>query len=604
MLPVERYLLLFQRFAGPQGVPTQSEVSLEELADALFCTSRNVKIILRRLEDEGWIHWQAGRGRGNRSKMTFLTDRETLLLERSEQLAQKGEYKQAFELLQSYGEGTRAKERFLEWLNSHFGYRTEQLDGNKESDTLRLPVYRPILYLDPAETFYAFDAHMVRQLFDQLVQFDPEAGKIIPALAHAWDSNEEATLWTFYLRKGVYFHHGRELTADDVVFTFERLRNNKTNSWILRSLLRIEAAGPRKVRMYLSKPNRIFLRYLCSASLSILPEELVRHNEAEFWRNPVGTGPFRILEWKESRFVMEANRFYYKGRAHLDKVVIVVMPEDTAPVQVTMRKQLLIDHDRRDMSVEQDWNMIEKISQGCTLLTWNLGKEGPQHSPAFRKAINYIIDRSSMIRELGEDRVYPAQGFLPNDESPYWQDAFDPEAAKQLLQEAGYDGTPIKLHTYNKYALDAQWVVQRCAEFGIRVELHVTDWLSIRNPQFIRDADCILYCVILAEDEVCLLETYEQDGSFVKEHLDPGLRQWIGEQIDWALACGTAADRWKRFGEIETRLREETQIMFLVHKKFNMYFHPTLKGVGVNSHGWIDFKDIWLENGGEKTDNS
>ncbi|MDB4868951.1 MAG: transporter substrate-binding protein [Cohnella sp.] len=593
----ERYLDLYQRFGSGDGIGAPIEVSLDELAETLYCTTRNVKLVLRRMEEDGWIHWEPGRGRGNRSRLIFRSERDSLLFDVSRKMAQRGDYKQAFELIHSHGKGSSVKERFTEWLDLHFGYRTETPDGKREVDILRLPVHTPIVTLDPAEVYYAFDAHILRELYDRLVQYDPSTGRVVPALAHNWESNPEATVWQFHLRKGVLFHHGRELTADDVIFTLNRMRTGKAHSWMLRTLVSVEAIGKRTVRIELNKPNRIFHRFMSSAAVSILPRELVQRDEERFFKSPVGTGPFCVTEWNEDRFVMAAHTGYYQGRAHLDGVIIAFMPEDHGDSSRKCWEKLMFDHDHQDMKPEEEWDTVETMCKGCTLLTWNMGKDGPQQSPLFRKAIDLLIDRNAMIRELGGDRMYAARGFRPDDETPNRTIHSDAERAKALLQEAGYDGAPVTIYAKGVHEADANWIRKRCAEYGIAVNVRSSDWTDIWQKDFIREGDGILYGLVFAEDDVCEIETYEQAGSFLREHLEPDFREWAAGKIDEALAAHTTDERRKKLEQIETRIREEAHVLFLIHKKTNTTYQPGIKGVTTNQLGWIDFKTVWVQNG-------
>lgn len=593
----ERYLILLNKFDDNEKVGLTVEVSMDELASDFYCSTRNVKIIIRKLVEEGLIHWQAGRGRGNLSKLTFLAEKEPLLMGWAQQMSFRGEYKQAFELLQTYSKSLALKERFVHWLNSHFGYEAEKSTGSTIVDTFRLPVYRSNIMLDPSQVYYCFDSHVIRQLFDRLVSYDSTMNHYIPCLAHAWEVNEDATEWIFYLRKGIRFHHGRELTSDDVQFTMERMRGDKPHSWMVRNLKLVECLGPRTVKVILAKPNHIFLRYLCSAAMSIVPKDLILQDEAQFWKHPFGTGPFQLLQWTKDRFELAANPAYYSGRAHLDRVVLAFLPEDTASLSNPADwQQLLSDHNQWESKSESDWKTIEALCKGCTLMTWNLGKDGPQQSISFRQAFDLLIDRKEMIRHLGEDRVYPARGFRPTEQTPHLEDRLNIEAAKHLLQQSGYDGRPITISTYGSHDADANWIQRRCAQFGIKVNIRLETKESIRDPEAMKSTDGIVYAVVFAEDEVCEIENYEQQGNFLKEHLHPEMLEWVEHQTNLALAAEKPAIRRELLNGIECRLRDEAFVIFLLHKKLDTHVHSTVKGVGLNSLGWIDFKDIWLEN--------
>jgi len=592
----DKYLMLLSKFGDKTEKGSTIPVSTDELALLWFCSTRNAKIIIHKLVEEGLIDWQSGRGRGNVSRLTFLAEKEPLLMEWAQQMARKGDYKQAFELLQANSEGTAVTDRFVHWLNEHFGYQTEKLSDYDCSDTLRFPVFCPIVTTDPSCVYNAFDAHIIRQVFDRLVEYDVTTGNILPSLAHSWDSNENATEWTFHLRKGVRFHHGRELQPEDIRYTLERMRGIKPNSWQVRTLKEVQCVGPRTVRIVLSQPNHIFLRYVGSASMSIVPYELVQTDEMTFWQKPVGTGPFRLGLWTEDRCELIAYQDYYQGRAHLDRVVIAFMPEETAKLSLNAPWQQMVSNQAQmDLSEEAPWKTLEDLCRGCTMITWNMRKEGPQQSYGFRRAFELLINRKELIRQLGDDRMYPARSFKPTENTPYLEEETDSEEAIRLLREVGYQGEELIICTYGKHIPDAYWIEHRCAQFGIQVKVRAETHLSVRSPDLLSNVDCLLYGVVFALDEVCEIENYEQDGNFLKENLQPEMHEWIMEQIDTALASNNSKFRRTILNGIEDRLREEAHVLFLLHRKLNTYVHPTVKGVGLNSLGWMDFKDIWLD---------
>ncbi|QAY68133.1 SgrR family transcriptional regulator [Paenibacillus protaetiae] len=591
MQTLERYFTLYERFGKESAPGTPCEVSLGQIAEALFCTERNAKLIVRKLSDEGLICWQAGRGRGNRSRLTFKQDRAELLLVEAKAFAESGEYKKAFELLRLYGGSTGAGERFLEWMNGRFGFGKEQAEGR---DVLRLPVYEPILTLDPAEAMFSLSGHLAIQLFDRLVQYDHESCKIVPALAHYWESAADGREWTFYLRKGIPFHNGKELTAADVVFTLNRLRG-KRNSWIVRLVEQVEELSPRVVQIRLSKPNRLFLRFLCSVSMSVLPLHLAGQTEEQFWRLPVGTGPFRVERRSDERIVLQANAHYYLGRPHLDSVDIVVMPQAAKRPETWSWQQLLREPDQREVKPENSWAKKESESCCTLLLTWNMNKEGLHQHAAFRHAVDRLLDRTAMVAELGPNRAYAAEGYFYNGAgsscSRDEENSGEVPAIRELLKEAGHDGTPVTLLTYNSHEAEAKWMVRRCTEAGIPMRIEVVSIDKVHEA--LSGADAIMHAIVFPEQEVCLIENYEQEGSFFKEYQPSGFLEWIKAKIDQAIGLEPAAERQAAFAAIENRLKAEARVSFLLHTKFYTNYHSSFKGVGFNQNGWVDFKDVW-----------
>ncbi|GAA0134352.1 SgrR family transcriptional regulator [Paenibacillus sp. YSY-4.3] len=597
MLTEERYLTLLNEYIArdiPIGSVMAKEVSLSELTKLFHCTERNVKLIVRKLEEEELITWHPGRGRGNRSRIEFRLPRNEFLLQHAKRLADKGEYRTAFEVLNQYEEDQGILDQFMKWLNGQFGYSEEENSNSGCSDLFRLPVYRPPLTLDPANLFYGFDAHLTRQIFDRLVQYDSDQNsKVVSMIAHHWESNKDGTEWIFHLRKGVRFHHKRELTANDVVFTFNRLRDRSANDWLLMTMDRIEAVSPITVKMVLKQPNWLLPRMLCSASTAILPADLLGDNEENFWKSPIGTGAFRLTHWSANQINLSVNTEYFLGRAYLDAVEIVILPENI-PGSSRLKWEKLIDNEARlPTKPESDWKRVEGLWKNCSLITWNRRKNGPQQSLSFRQAVNLIIDRTQLIHD--EQQGIPARSFLPRDPSlASGAFRYDRDAALQLLHESDYDGTPLVLVTPVHQYEDAEWFAEQCASIGINIKINYVTSSVCTSEEYSSEADCFFTCLSFADDEVCLLETYLQRQSHVYQHMEHNLRKWIYKIINDILATPSMEERSALFQQIEFRLQDEAQLLFLVHRKVNSYVHPSIRGLGINRLGWMDFKDIWL----------
>ncbi|MFC5467550.1 ABC transporter substrate-binding protein [Cohnella suwonensis] len=597
---LDKYLMILNKLGPNSETGAEIEATTEEVAGALYCTTRNAKLVIRKLADEGLIRWRAGRGRGNASRLAFLAEKDDLLLDYAQRLSSKGEYKQAFELFQAYDarDGGGVHEKYLQWLNGHFGYSVDSSEGNEAVDILRFPVYYPILSLDPAEIYCAFDAHIIRQLYDSLIHYDYSSDRVSPGLAHAWDINEDWTEFTLYLRKGARFHNGREISSEDVNFSLERLRGSRAMSWMVRGVTEIELLGPRSLRIRLARPNRIFHRYLSSAGMSIVPHDLVEKDERFFIDRPVGSGPFRLNKWTADRLELSSNKDYYLGRAHLDRVVIAFMPEGLpSKYSFSNWRRFLFDDTSSVEEPGPEWTVMEELDKGCLMMTWNLRKPGPHQSSAFRKAVDLLLNRRKMIEEVGGNRVYPARGYTPTERTPVMEDVLDEEEAKRLLRESGYDGETITLSIYGMHGADAEWLSRRLAEFDVRLTVRKDAKTKIGDPALIASADCIMFEVVIARDEVCEVENYFQEGNFIKESLGADALAWVQGQVEDALGSDSAKERTAVFRRIEDKIRDDNEVLFILHKKLGTLAHPTVKGVELNYLGWMDFKDIWLEPG-------
>src|SRR5919201_1339839 len=219
----------------------------------------------------------------------------------------------------AFASAERAGRPELEMLGAQFGGTYRRMLGDNPST------------LDPASLIDIYGRAVVTQVFDGLIQFDADL-KPIPALAEFWEASQDGRTWTFALRRGVTFHHGREVTAHDVVYSFTRLLDPKRPLPVTelfrhihgatefmqgktKSVQGLKALDRYTLQMVLEEPLASALAILGLAHAAVVPQEEVERLGERFGRAPVGTGPFKFVRWAPNREIaLAANEQYHEGR--------------------------------------------------------------------------------------------------------------------------------------------------------------------------------------------------------------------------------------------------------------------------------------------------
>lgn len=581
---IQDYLTLCQAFSYA-NLTEPISISMSQIANALYCTSRNAKIILTKMKDRGWIDFQSGRGRGHASRLTFLIPREDLLVEEAKERVQSGEVEEAFDLIQQYGEHTKAKSLLLDWFSSYFGYEMDQTSW-RERDILRLPISRVVNTLDPADAFYALDSHMVTQIYDRLVEHLEETDTFIGQVAHTWEQEKDAKVWNFYLRKGVYFHHGKELTAEDVVRSFLRMQvNHPGQSWWISNIEMIEAINRYTVRFYLKEANWAFLYFLSAPAASVVSQEENHEVEGLPW----GTGPYQVKRWTPRRVLLEAYDQHFQGRAWLDEIEMIYVEEWEATWD---ENDNVLFVDKGEIESPIGLKSLTQGYYGTSVLSMNQKKEGPLQDIYLRKALDLLINRVALIENLGEPRICPSKGFYT---IPYvcTECSSNPELGLQMLQQSSYQGETLQLWIYQRHLPDARWIKETLVKYGVQIEIVVVSWVELLSDTNMSQADLILFEAEAKRGSMKILEVLQSKRSFLRNHFSSVQSNRIDQTISKLLTNKDVQSRIEMMERLEGELLAEYAYLPIAYKYVRTTFHPSLQGVTVNSRGWIDFHRIW-----------
>ncbi|CAM3959885.1 ABC transporter substrate-binding protein [Cohnella lubricantis] len=571
-------------------------VSMEDVANVLFCTPKNAKLIIKKWIELNWVRFVSGRGRGHRSELVFLLSSAAIILSEAQERVRRGDVQSAFDWLRANEQLAAVRPQFQEWLAGYFGFKSEEEPGDRVVEMLRLPIYREIVSLDPAEAVYSFDSHLIQQIYSRLVEYDASTGQFSPAVSYCWTPNEDATEWIFDLRKGVLFHDGQELTAEDVKASLLRLRRGAfAHSWLTDGIREIEILSRYRVKIALAAPIRCFLLYMSHTAASIVPARALAESETEPLPLPVGSGPYRVAERHAGKCVLEAFSSYFGYRGMMDRIEIIIVPENEAEACFgTSPGVLTVVTGEFEAPSTPEFPLAQTVT-GVLTMTLNLKKDGPLQQSGLRKALACGIDRRKLVDELGEPRAYPANGFhlgLPEAGEDL---RFRPEEAREVLRHAAYDGQELHLFTFGRHEPDAYWLQAQYASIGIRITVHIVTLSELIEPQTIAGADMILFEAVLSEGPIRLLEYWQSDRSFLRSSLSEKTAAEVDRLTNAFLADAgdQAEDRWR--DAVERTLLESNSCVVLATKAVWTIYDRSLQGVRINARGWVDFDAIWYQ---------
>lgn len=384
-----------------------------------------------------------------------------------------------------------------------FGLLAPLGSAQQDGGTMVVTYKDDISTLDPAIGYDWQNWSIIKSMFDGLMDYEPGTTTLRPHLATSYDISEDGTTYTFKLRTGVLFHNGREMTAEDVKYSLERTLSPATRSPGQGFFLGIEGAqafvdggavavsgitvvDPATVEITLTEPNASFLHLMAINFSFVVPREEVERYGEDFGRNPVGTGAFKFGQWQlGQRLTLERNPDYFlEGLPHLDGITFEIGVEPTVALLRLQRGEVDILGDgippAQFVTITGDPANEALIASGPQLQTGYLTLNGnlePFDNVKVRQAVNMAINKDRIVQVIN-GRATPANQPLPPLMPGYAEDyegyAYDPEGAKALLAEAGFEGgfsTQLYANNTDPNPRIAQAIQQDLAAVGIQAEL-------------------------------------------------------------------------------------------------------------------------------------
>ncbi|MEI2405813.1 ABC transporter substrate-binding protein [Niallia taxi] len=374
-------------------------------------------------------------------------------------------------------------------------------DAVQDGGTLNIAFQSEPTTLDPQITGNSSVKDATRSIYEKLVILD-DSGNVVPDLAEKIDLSDDKKVYTFQLRKGVKFHNGKEMTADDVEASINR--------WIKLSSLgktnfigaEVKKTDDYSVELHLKTPNVNTLALLADPipAAAVMPKEIIEKAPDEGATEYFGTGPYKVKEWKQNQYLTLEKFADYssegrelKKEPHVDEIKISFITDESTRISGLTTGQfdiaLGISSDNAQQVEGAQTASIKKAPGGFLGLFYN-SQEGFFKELNARKAVNAVINSEDILSSsYGSADFYELTSSIVNKQFPnYYSEAgsaeynqHDPDKAKEYLKEAGYNGQEIKILTSRDYQDQyntAVVVQQELEDIGVKVKLEVYDWAT------------------------------------------------------------------------------------------------------------------------------
>ena len=444
-----------------------------------------------------------------------------------------------------------------------------------------------------------FDPHVFSSLpisfhhpnvFDNLLRRTPDA-KLEPHLAQSYKL-VDSKLWEFKLREGIKFSNGEPLDAEAVKFSFERIADPNLKSAqyaYFKSVTRVEVVDRHTVRFHLKTPDFELPGFLGNYGFIVPPAYYKKHSPEELARNPVGSGPYKVVRWRKGEeIIYQANPNYWRaGEPRIKDVTVKFIPEATTRVAALLSGDVdMIDNlppgfaDR--IKASPNHALVADIAPRANYVGMVIKEGAPWGDPRVRMALNYAVDKQSIIKnvlggfakEIAVLQGPGSFGFNPG-LKPF---PYDPEKAKQLLAEAGFpNGFSTDLYIPHGRFLLGKEVVEAIAgqweKIGVKANVKAVEWGSmVKTIQGRWNPNVNPFMYFLARMDTSFSAEGMYAGPILSRSIYGGYRdEALDKTIEDARSITDEEQREKAFFEINRVLREEKVPLVFLYQNFEIF---------------------------------
>ena len=479
----------------------------------------------------------------------------------------------------------------------------------KKGGVLKLAVPSAARRLDPAIHGANEEFIISAAIFDNLVRVDAKLSPQ-PGLATDWKVSDDGKSWTFNIRRGVKFHHGRELTSKDVEFTINRLLNPQTAS-MGRSLFglvqKIETPTPYSIVFQLSDAYADFPMMFGAVYARIIPFDAA----AEVSKMPIGSGPFKMKEFVPADHVtmVRHTEYWEKDAAgnqlpYLDEFRQVTIPEQAAQIAALTSGFIHILWEAPPTAIstlkaDPNVRILETSSPGYHEITiWQ--NQPPFSDQRVMQALKLSLDRPQLIKAALGGYGTPSNDNPISSISPFWIDTGmkkrDLAKAKQLMTDAGFgSGVDVELITTNERAGLVEFAVgvkEMTAPAGFRINIKTVPYdvytarynrkhpFNMQNWNGRPTIDEALYPYFHSKGSY--KELYNYSNPEVDKLLDDGRKE------------SNLAKRKQMYGRVQQIIADSGPVVIPYHRPYMAGLNKAVQGYEIHPIRWVDVRRVWL----------
>lgn len=457
--------------------------------------------------------------------------------------------------------------------------------------------------LDPQKSIDTMSNKSITLIYDTLLDLD-ENLNLKPNLAESWERLDDCNV-VFHLKKGVKFHNGEELKAEDVKFTLERAASSPQTLYLFKPITKVTVIDDYTVQVTTDKPFGALLNNLAAVQGGIVSKKAVLEYGDDYVNHPVGTGQYKLKEWLPgNRIVFEGFKDAYQGAPNFEELTYLTIPEVSNRMIAleTGEVDVAFDIGIMDKETIENSNNLELVEvESPALLYLGFDQTNPIYqNKKLREAIAYAIDNQTFVDVVFRGSAVAGDSPLPKASPAYNGNVKkynqDIEKAKKLLAEAGYpNGLDIELWCMDDGPrVDMCVIIQdQLKKIGINVEIKIFEFGAYVSKTALPNKELYFLSWNSSGDgDVALYPLFHSS-----QHGAPGNRSFysnkeVDKLLDKARVSVDEEERRSLYKEVQNILQEDLAIYALAYPKINLAKNKELKSLIFKKNGDIDITNL------------